>query len=255
MLIDIHCHVNLYLAIDEVMREAQKVGVGKVISVGMSATSLERILEIADLYDSIYPALGIHPEEVSQNLKIEEQIESIIQLIRKNKEKICAIGEIGLDHHFVKNKKLYPLQKKIFDQMLSVAQELELPVNLHVKGAEGLVFETLPSYNIPDVNIHWYSGPEKYLKQGIERGYYFSITPAISYSPAVKKTAMMIDKEHILLESDGPVEYSGKIGTPAMIRNVLNRISSLKDIPVDKLEKQIFQNTKKIFPKIFTKNR
>ncbi len=252
MLIDIHCHINLYIAIDEIIKEAENAGVVKIIGVGMSAIGLKRIVEISNQYDSIYAALGIHPEEVRMNKNIESQLDSVLDTIRNNKDKICAIGEIGLDHHFVKEKELYPLQKEIFDRMLSLADELKLPVNLHTKGAEKLVFDTLPSYkNIPNVNIHWYSGPEDILKLGIDRGYYFSITPAISYSPAVKKVALTVDKEHLLLESDGPVKYSGKIGTPVMIRDVLNTISKFKNIPSDILENQIFENTKEAFPKIF----
>jgi len=251
MLIDIHCHCNLYLAIDEIIKEAEIQGVKKIISVGMSAFGLERVLEIAKQYDQIYPALGIHPEEVRLNKNIENQLESIIESIRNFKESICAIGEIGIDHHFIKEKELYPTQKVIFDKMLALAQELELPVNLHTKGAEKIIFDSLPSYKLPNINIHWYSGPETYLKKGIDRGYYFSITPAIKHSPAVKNVVLNVDKEHLLLESDGPVEYSGKIGTPAMTREVLNLISKFKEIPADELERQIEKNTQSIFPKIF----
>jgi len=251
MLIDIHCHANLYLTLDEIVNEAKKVGVDKILAVSISVISLERILEISSKYIELYPALGIHPEEVQMNKDIEIQLDSVLTTIRKNKEKICAIGEIGLDHHFVKNKDLYPLQLKIFEEMLSLAQELEFPVNLHTKGAEKIVFDMLPSYTIPHVNIHWYSGPEEFLKLGIERGYFFSITPAISYSPAVKKTVSMVGIDHLLLESDGPVKYSGKQGTPAMIRDVLKIISKLKEKPVNEIENQIHENTKIIFPKIF----
>ena len=199
----------------------------------MSAVSIERILEISERYDEIYPALGIHPEEVQMNRDIENQIDSVISVIKENRLKICAIGEIGLDHHFVKDKDLYPLQIKIFEQMLTLAQELELPVNLHTKGAEKIIFDMLPSFNLPNVNIHWYSGPEEFLNLGIDRGYFFSITPAIRYSPAVKKTVLSVDIEHLLLESDGPVKYSGKDGTPAMIKEVLRSISKFKDVPID----------------------
>lgn len=251
MLIDIHCHANLYLVLEEIIKDAKNVGVQKIISVGMSFISLERILEISKKFDNIYPALGIHPEEVKMNKNIENQIDLVIDLIKENKDYICAIGEIGLDHHFIKEKELYTLQKKIFEDMLSLAQELELPVNLHTKGAEKIVFDMLPSYKIPNINIHWYSGPEDLLNVGIDRGYYFSITPAINYSPAVKKTVLRVDKEFLLLESDGPVKYSGKIGTPAMIREVLNTISNIKKIDSKDLELQIEENTKKIFPKIF----
>lgn len=251
MLTDIHCHCNLYLNLNEIIKEAKDVGVEKIISVGMSALGLERVVDISNKDKSIYPALGIHPEEVQMNKDIEGQLDSVMEFIQRNKKKIVAIGEIGLDHYFVKNKKLYPLQKHIFDKMLLLAQKLELPVNLHTKGAEQIVFDSLPSYKLPNINIHWYSGPEHLLKLGIERGYYFSITPAISYSPAVKKTVMMVNKDHLLLESDGPVKYSGNIGTPAMIRDVLNTISKLKDIHQDELEEQIYENTKKVFPLIF----
>ncbi|MFX1453978.1 MAG: TatD family hydrolase [Promethearchaeota archaeon] len=251
MLIDIHCHANLYLTLEEVVKEAKTVGVGKIIGVGMSYISLKRILEISERYEEIYPALGIHPEEVQANKEIENQLESVYDIIRNNKERICAIGEVGLDHHFIKEKELYPLQRKIFESMLSLAQELDLPVNLHTKGAEKIVFDLLPSYKIPNINIHWYSGPEEFLNLGIERGYFFSITPALSYSPAVKKTVLKVDKEYLLLESDGPVKYSGQTGTPAMIREVLRSISKIKNISIEELEYQIHKNTKKIFPKIF----
>jgi len=217
----------------------------------MSSISQERVLEIANNHSEIYASLGIHPEEVKMNEKIEKQLDSIIDLIKQNKQYIFAIGEIGLDHHFVKDKELYPLQKTIFNKMLLLAQDLELPVNLHTKGAEKIVFDTLPSYKIPNVIIHWYSGPEDFLKLGMDRGYYFSITPAINYSPVVKKVVLNVDKEHLLLESDGPVKYSGKIGVPAMVKNVLTSISMLKEINSDELEEQIEENTRKIFPKIF----
>jgi TatD DNase family protein len=251
ILIDVHCHINLYLTIDKVIKNARDVGVEKIIAVAMSSISQERIIEIASQYDEVFASLGIHPEEVKMNEEIEQQLDVIIDLITKNKQNLCAIGEIGLDHYFVKDKELYPLQKKIFDKMLLLAQDLELPVNLHTKGAEKIVFDTLPSYKIPNINIHWYSGPESFLKLGMDRGYYFSITPAINYSPIVKKVVLNVDKEHILLESDGPVKYSGKVGVPAMVKNVLNAISKLKEINSDELEKQIEENTRKIFPKIF----
>ena len=251
ILIDVHCHANLFLTLDKVIEDAKKVGVEKVIAVAMSSISQEKVLEIARQYNEVFASLGIHPEEVKMNENLEKQLDSIITLIKKNKQDICAIGEIGLDHYFVKNRELYPLQKTIFEKMLLLAQDLKLPVNLHTKGAEKIVFDTLPSYNIPNINIHWYSGPEKFLNLGMDRGYYFSITPAISYSPVVKKVALNIDKEHILLESDGPVKYSGKIGVPAMVKNVLKSISMLKEINSDELEKQIEENTRKIFPRIF----
>jgi TatD DNase family protein len=231
--------------------DGKKAGVHKIISVGMSQTSLARVIEISENYDTIYPALGIHPEEVKMNKEIDQNLDKVIEFIRENSNKICAIGEIGLDHYFVKDRSLYPIQTKIFKKMLSLAQELTLPVNLHTKGAEKEIFELLSSYKLPEVNIHWYSGPDELLKLGIERGYYFSITPAISYSPPVKKVVELVDQKHLLLESDGPVKYSGQIGTPKMIKDVLAKIAAIKKIDIGVLESQIEKNTKKVFPRIF----
>ncbi len=251
MIADVHCHVNLYLALDQIIEEALKVGVTKIIAVGMSTQSLERIIEISKNYKNIYPALGIHPEEVKMNPEIENQLDFVSEYIKDNNNQIIAIGEIGIDHYFIKEKELYPLQEKVFKKMLELAQQLNLPVNLHIKGAEKLIFDILPNYSLSNVNIHWYSGPELYLKSGIDRGYYFSITPAISYSSAVRKTVEYIDKEHLLVESDGPVRYSGEIGTPAMTRKVINSIAKIKNMSKEDVEESIWQNTKKIFPKIF----
>ena len=251
MLIDVHCHANLYLAIDQIIKESRSVGIEKVIAVAMSVISQERIVEICESYDLFFPALGIHPEEVNINKEIEKEIESVIENILRNKDIICCIGEIGLDHHFIKEKENYPVQLKIFKQMLTIAEKLNLPVNIHSKGAEQEVYQTLTSYNLPNVNIHWYSGPEKFLIEGIERGYYFSITPAVKYSPPVKKTVNLVEVDHLLLESDGPVKYSGQIGRPSMIKEVLNEIAKIKNVPPEKLEVQIYNNTKKVFPKIF----
>ena len=103
MLIDVHCHANLYLSLNEVLKEAKIAGIEKIIGVSMSYTSLERILELSNQFEVLYPALGIHPQEVEENSNIDQQLESAIEIIRKNNQKICAIGEIGLDHHFVKD--------------------------------------------------------------------------------------------------------------------------------------------------------
>ncbi|MFW9930517.1 MAG: TatD family hydrolase [Candidatus Thorarchaeota archaeon] len=250
MLIDVHCHLNLYLNLDEIINEANQAGVKKIIAVAMSSLSQKRILEIAEEFDSVYPALGIHPEEVEMNKNIETELESISDLIISNQSHLCAIGEIGMDHYFIKNKNLYPLQTKIFTQMLSLAQKLNLPINVHSKGAETLIFEMLPSYKVPNVNIHWYSGPEKYIKLGLDRGYYFSITPAVKYSPAMKKTVTLVDLDHLLLESDGPVKFRGKSGTPTMVKEVLNEVATIKKEDVKELGKKIWENTTDIFPRI-----
>jgi len=251
MLIDVHCHLNLYLVPEEIISDARQVGVEKIIAVAISAVSQKRILELSKRFDAVYPALGIHPQEVQENKNIHKELDEIIDFITIHSDKLCAIGEIGMDHYFVKDNTLWPLQEKIFKTMLELGQKFKLPVNIHVKGAEKEVFEILPSYNLTNVNIHWYSGPQDLIKVGLDRGYFFSITPAIKYSPPVKKTVELCEPSNLLLESDGPVRYHNQTGTPSMISYVLKKLSEIKNIPKNDLKDQILENTKKIFNKIF----
>lgn len=251
MLIDIHCHMNLYLIPEDIISDARQVGVEKIIAVAMSALSQKRILELSEKFDAVYPALGVHPQEVQENKNIHKELDEIIDFITINSNELCAIGEIGMDHYFVKDNTLWPLQEKIFKTMLNLAQKFKLPVNLHVKGAEKEVFEILPTFNLPNINIHWYSGPQDLVKIGLDRGYFFSITPAIEYSPPVKKTVELCAPTNLLLESDGPVRYHNQTGTPSMIPYVLKKLSEIKNIPKNDLKDQILENTKKIFNKIF----
>jgi len=81
ILIDVHCHINLYLTIDKVIKNARDVGVEKIIAVAMSSISQERILEMASQYNEVFASLGIHPEEVKMNEEIEQQLDLIIDLI------------------------------------------------------------------------------------------------------------------------------------------------------------------------------
>ena len=86
MLIDVHCHANLYLELDQLIKDSHNAGVEKVIAVSMSVISQKRILELCDHYNLFYPSLGIHPEEIQRNKQIEKMIESVEQLIRNNKK-------------------------------------------------------------------------------------------------------------------------------------------------------------------------
>ncbi|GAH51651.1 unnamed protein product, partial [marine sediment metagenome] len=85
----------LYLTVDQIIKNAHDAGVEKIVAVAMSSISQERVLEIASRHSEVFASLGIHPEEVKMNEKIEVQLNSITELIKKNKQSICAIGEIG----------------------------------------------------------------------------------------------------------------------------------------------------------------
>lgn len=174
---------------------------------------------------AIYPAVGIHPWEAHKEFNIEKVREALAKL------DIPIVGEIGLDHRFVP-KKRWTIQEKVFKQMLQLAEERSAPVIIHSKDAEAQVLDVLTAFKVPCVNIHWYSGPLSLVKLAQERGYYFSITPAIDYSPVLKHLVQNVPLERLLLESDGPVGYRldwGRIlGTPSWLPIVARKICQLR---------------------------
>ncbi len=251
MLIDTHCHLDQYENPRDIIAAAEAVGVGRVIAVGMHVQKFELVLNLASHFKDVRPALGIHPQEVQDFPSIAKDFPQFVEVIRKNAPKLVAIAEIGLDHHFVKDSKLWPLEEQIFKEMLPIAEEHALPVSLHVKDAEMRVLDILGSYSLPAVVIHWFSGPSDAYKIAIDRGYYFSIPQAIRYSPIVQKTAQETPLQQLLLESDGPAPFRGVVGEPKDCALVIGDIAKRRQVSRYELERIVETNTRKAFPRAF----
>lgn len=246
LLVDVHCHVDLYPDLEDVVTRAKRFGVRGIVAVSMDIKSMEEILKIQNQYPNyIFASLGLHPEVCG---KISEKdLIKALDLIKNNSEKLVAVGEIGLDHYFVKNKEFYPWQEKIFREMLGFSQKLGLPIILHTKGAEKVVFKILEEYDFKAVLIHWYTGPRDLIDIGIKRGYYFSITPAIAYSKKVQYLAERVSLEYLLTESDGPVEYNKIRGEPKDCLAIVKKIAEIKGHGEDRVKNKLFENAISLF--------
>jgi len=246
LLIDVHCHLDLYGNPGEIVARAKKVGVSKIVSVSMEFNSMTKNLELANSFRNIVkPALGVHPAEV-ESLPHNE-LKKAIEFLRENVGKAVAIGEVGLDHYFSKSKDTWRRQEEVFRVMLEVAIDAKLPVIVHSLRAEKDVFHILREYEELQVIIHWYTGPASLVKEGIRRGYFFSITPAISYSAKVRRVVKQVELDHILSESDGPVKYRGVEGEPANCKLVIEKIAEIKNLSVSTVEDSLFENAKQLF--------
>jgi TatD DNase family protein len=246
LFVDVHCHVDLYPDLRDVVARAKQTGLVAIVAVSMDVNSMEKVMEISNIYSGfIFPSLGLHPEASGKST--ETDLKKAIELIKINSKNLVAIGEIGLDHYFVKSKELYPQQEKIFREMLRISKELNLPVILHTKGAERLIFKILDEYTLKNVLIHWYTGPGDLIDIGIQRGYYFSITPAIAYSKKVQYVAEKVDLDHLLSESDGPVEYNKIRGEPKDCPIIAQKIANIKRYNESKVEQKLFENATSFF--------
>ncbi|MHA1222253.1 MAG: TatD family hydrolase [Candidatus Heimdallarchaeaceae archaeon] len=247
---DAHCHISSKSFLKDFdlqtsFQNWEKEGLEYVIGVSTKTSESLRILELKEKYKTIIPGVGVHPWSAKKPLS-SEKTEIFLQMAKEIRP--LVIGEIGLDHHFIRKEELYPFQEETFEFFLKLAEKNKLPINVHLKGAEKRGMEILSSFNINQekVIIHWYSGPESVLNQFIKEGYFFTINPSIlAGSPHIKVLKKTPIKQ-ILTESDGNVKYTINdnrvIGSPSIIPSIIKKISKIKEIPVKQLSKILSEN-------------
>ncbi|HLD38458.1 MAG TPA: TatD family hydrolase, partial [Candidatus Nanoarchaeia archaeon] len=157
MFIDIHSHVDICKDIDVLIKNAKKENV-KILTAGTSPKSNRKILELKEKYLEINICLGIYPIDA---LKLsEKEINSEIEFIKKNKEKISAIGEVGIDLKHAKEETL-ETQKENLTKFVNLAKELDIPVVIHSRKAEKECIELLEKLNCNKIIMHCFSGNMK----------------------------------------------------------------------------------------------
>lgn len=240
MYTDDHCHLHEYEDLSEVLLRAKAANVEYIIGVSMDISSFYKTTEIAKQYDNVIPAVGIHPWNAS---KCKQDVNKVRELLSYK----GVMGEIGLDHHFIKNEEEWEPQFTVFESLLSIAEEKEASVIIHSKGAESETLNILETFNIKYVILHWYQGPENLLPRIIDNGYFMSFTPALHYSPKLQNFVKRINTSRILTESDGPVTYGKKRGEPANVVELVEKIAQVKNQDKEDIQKAIFNNFKEVF--------
>ena len=178
----------------------------KCCCVSMDYQSSKRTLEISSISNLIHPFIGIHPEMAC------EDSQKVIQLIESNHQKIIGIGEIGLDKTFCNNDDDFKKQKEVFRIQLDLAEKYAKPISVHSRKTLDEVLETLTSYSIDGVLIHWFDGNKKQLKKIMARNYFVSYGPVMVYSIDKQVLLSKTDTNRILIETDGPVKFSRCFG-------------------------------------------
>lgn len=248
MYIDTHCHLSKddYENIEEVINEAKKNNVEKLIISGCDKKSIKESLKIATEYENIYLSLGFHPSEA--NITTKDDIEKLKTIIKSN-NKVVAIGEIGLDYHWEKDNK--EQQIWLFKEMLSLAKELNLPVVIHSRDAFQNTYDILKESKVKGV-IHCFSGNIENAKMYISLGFLLGIGGVLTFKNSKLKDVIKdIDVSKILTETDSPYlapePYRGTKNEPKYIPIIVKEISKSKNIPVEELTIELEKNTKEIF--------
>jgi len=247
MFFDTHCHLTQFKDIPSIVAKAKEHGVTHIFAVAMYYKDNWEVLTLAKDYPEIIPGLGIHPIEVPNLTNVEEKLEAIDQLLLENEVRI--VGEIGIDHYFIKDKQMWRKQEEILRHFLDFANSHELVVNLHGKDAEGTLFQILAEYTLRAVQVHWFAGSSELIKEGIKRGYYFSVTPAVYYSDKMRRVVELVPINYLLSESDGPVQYKGQqsfTGEPALMGDIVRKIAQIKKENSQKIERILYDNAENL---------
>lgn len=224
-----------------------------MVSNSMNLQTCRTSLELADEYESlVYAALGIHPWSVNQlgPNELEQTVAFISENVRR-KERVVAIGEIGLDPQYARRKIQKEKQTQVFDEMLKLAEKLTLPIIVHSRWSAQKILDILPSFGLKAVLWHWFSGPIELLPRIVERGDYVSEGPPVVFSSRIQEIVRTVPLDRLLTETDGPVRYYGpfkdKPTTPALIPEVVKAMAQVKKAGENEVAEQILCNFSNLF--------
>jgi TatD DNase family protein len=250
MLIDTHCHLDFPEFDpdrDEVIRSAKSEGIDYMINVGSSLKSSSASLGLAQRYDFIYAAVGIHPHEADKFNQ--EEFKALNDLAKK--DKVVAIGEIGLDYY--KNYAQQENQKRLFIHQVNLSRELKLPLVIHSRQAESDTLRVLKEAMPLKAVVHCFSGDENFLKACLELGFFVSFTCNITYKKAenLREIIKIAPLERIFLETDAPYlapeGLRGKRNQPLNVKYVAGEIARIKALSLEEVARLTSANAKAFF--------
>jgi len=254
--VDAHIHLSdseYSQKVSKIVEDAKRSNVVALVSNSMNLQTSLLSLRLAEEYPGlVYAALGIHPWNV-ENLSSSE-LQDTMKLIfqqKEHKEKMVAVGEIGLDFQYARSEELQSLQLQVFHEMLRIAEKFSLPVIIHSRGTTPRVMGLLPSYGVKKVLLHWFSHPLGLLPQIVDYGYYITEGPPSVYSTGIREIIRRIPLTNLLTETDGPVRFwgpfKGEMTTPSFIPKVVEAIAQLKGKKENDVADQIVQNFTNFF--------
>ena len=230
----------------DLLGSLKESGICGVINCGADLDSSKESLMLAEAYDFIYFACGIHPEEV-ENLP-ENYIEILRDLAKH--PKCVAIGEIGLDYYWRQDTK--EKQKEVFENQILLAKELDLPIIVHDREAHANTLEILKKHN-PKGVLHCFSGSVETAKEILKLGMYIGFGGALTFKNARKavEVAEMLPLDRLLLETDcpymAPVPMRGKRNDSSLIPYVAEKMAEIKGVTPQDVIDITTENTYRLF--------
>ena len=250
-MIDSHCHLDhdpLVKNIEDVLLRSKKEGISKLLTISTTLNGFPKILEIIKKDEMIFGTFGIHPHETNTDQLSKDEIVDKI----KTKDKIIGVGETGLDFYYNNSDK--DKQMKSFKNHIDAAVELNMPLIVHSRNAETETYEILKNSDSSlKILMHCFTGSLPFALKLMELNTYFSASGIITFKNSIdlQNTFKEIPLERLLIETDSPFlapePMRGKKNEPSFVRYTLNKLSELKNVDFDKLDKITTDNFNRLF--------
>lgn len=245
---------------ETILGEIMPDPVARVVNVGTSCQNARAAIAQAAKYEGMYAAIGIHPEDCHYITDPNAALEDLRALLgtpeSRVRDKIVALGEIGLDYHWQEYDGI-PMDKQkqadFFDVQMQIARELALPVIIHDREAHGDCFETVLRY--PDVRgvFHSYSGSAEMAKELVRRGWYISFSGTLTFKNAsrVREAALAVPRDRLLIETDAPYlaphPMRGSLNHSGRLTYTLSTLAELWNLTPEEAAEITFSNAEKFF--------
>lgn len=254
MFVDTHCHLDFErFEADrpEVVGRAAAAGVTRIIVPAVDLANCQQVLDLADQYAGVYAAVGVHPNSTAgwQDDWL-DQLRSLA-----THPKVVAIGEIGLDYYWDKSPKV--TQHRAFAAQLALAAEMDLPVIVHDREADGDVLALLAESPLtgrdrPGV-LHSFSSIWQTAQKALDMGYYLGFTGPLTYPKAegLRAVVAQMPLDRLLIETDAPFlapqAQRGKRNEPAFVVQVAEMVAAVRKIKLDLLATVLAENVGCLF--------
>ncbi|WP_373481955.1 TatD family hydrolase [Acetobacterium sp.] len=253
MLIDSHAHIDDQKFNEDreaVLENARAAGVELIINPGADEASSFRAVAMSEKYPMVYATVGIHPHDAKDY--VAEKHDPLLTEWAK-KEKVVAIGEIGLDYHYDYSPR--EVQQEVFIRQLIIAKAVELPIVIHNRESMEDMVRILKEYFAPEYGgiMHSYSGSVEMAKIFLDMGFHLSISGPLTFSNARKlpEVVAMMPLDRLLIETDSPyltpTPHRGKRNEPAYVRFVAAEIARIRGMAVEEVAEITSQNAKRVF--------
>ena len=220
-----------------------------VVNIGCNLDDCPRTVALAEQYDKLYAAVGLHPEDVKTYTP--EGWDMICKLAEH--PKVVGIGETGLDYYWDTTTK--EAQKVLLQQHIDLACQLKKPPVIHDREAHGDTLEILKNSNARQVGgiLHAFSGSVEMALEVIKLGFYIGLGGPVTFKNARKtvEVAAAIPLDHLVIETDcpymAPVPFRGKRNEPMLVQHTAAKIAEIRGISVEELVEATYQNGKRIY--------